>query len=334
MIKVVVIGGGTGSYSVLSGLKKYPIELSAVVCTTDSGGSTGRLRDEFGFLPVGDFRMALVALAPDDDSDNLLRKLLLYRFDKGDGLKGHNFGNLFLTALNELFGSQEDALTAAGKILNIRGAVIPVTKAEATLMAKYSDNSVIIGESSIDEPPATHDTNLKVTRLYTEPKVRINEVAYEAIIKADFLVLGPGDLYTSIFANLVIEGTREAIRNSKAKKIFVINLVTKSAQTTGFKTSDFVSEYRKYATSYPDFVLINNSPLPKDIVKKYEVKGEFPIEDDLASKTKQKLPFKIIRADVLAKEEVIKPSGDVLKRSFLRHDPDKLSKTLMRIFLS
>src|SRR3989344_7509047 len=178
--KVVVIGGGTGTYTVLSGLKKYPpdfFDLTAIVTVADSGGSTGWLRDEFGYLPVGDFRMALVALADDNETSAVLRNLFLYRFNKGTGLNGHNFGNLFLVAMTDIAGSEEGAIALASRVLRIRGKVLPVSREKLTLVAAYENGATTRGEAHIDEPDETHDGALRIKNLSVEPAVQATEEA-------------------------------------------------------------------------------------------------------------------------------------------------------------
>ncbi|MAG12664.1 hypothetical protein CL630_02510 [bacterium] len=328
--KIVVIGGGTGTYTVLSGLKKYPadvLELSAVVTVADSGGSTGRLRDEFGYLPVGDFRMALIALADDSDVGLGLRSLFLHRFDKGSGLKGHNFGNLFLVALTDIFGSEEKALEYAAQMLRIRGKVIPITNEELTLVAEYENNTILRGETHIDEPPQEHNGTQNITRLWVEPDSSISPKAEKAISEADLIIIGPGDLYTSILANIVVGGTKEAITASPAKLLYVTNLMSKYGQTHGFTMQKYLDELAVYIGRDPDYLLINNEPLPQEILGKYETQQEFPVEDDIIEKNKTT----IFRTNLLADEEIKKSTGDALKRSLIRHDPQKLARAIMDI---
>ena len=324
--RVVIIGGGTGTYTLLRGLKQYhqQIDITAVVNMSDSGGSTGRLRDEFGFLPVGDVRMALVALASEiDEQEELLRKLFLYRFDKGEGLSGHNFGNLLLVALTDILGSEEAAIRAAARVLRVCGQVVPITTEKVDLVATYDDGVVVNGEHDIDEP--TKDRCRRhITKLATAPLATVNSAAKEAIARADIIVLGPGDFYTSILANCVIEGVSEAIRNSPAKIAFVSNLMTKCGQTYGFGISDLIRELQRYIGRTADHVLVNTAPLPKKLLARYEEDGEAPIAFDGGDQKD-----KIITADFLASEEVKKVKGDVLRRSLIRHDSNKLARAVV-----
>ena len=325
---MVVIGGGTGTHTVLRGLKKYQkqINLSAVVTMADSGGSTGRLRDEFGYLPVGDVRMALAALASDiDQHEELLRELFLYRFDKGNGLSGHNFGNLLLVALTDILGSEEEAIRAAGKVLRVQGRVIPVTTEKVHLVAKYADGREVVGEHDIDEPVAGNKEE-KITELSVTPKATIGERAEDALLNADLIVLGPGDLYTSVLANIVVDGVPEAIRNSEAKLVYVSNLMTKVGQTSGMGVSEHLSELSKYVGKSPDCVFVNNTPFPKDLLERYEEDGEYPVINDCDDKD-----CEVIESDLLATEEVKTAKGDMLKRSLIRHDSRKLARKIIEV---
>lgn len=325
---IVVIGGGTGTHTVLRGLKRYQkqVSLSAVVTMADSGGSTGRLRDEFGYLPVGDVRMALAALASDiDDHEELLRELFLYRFDKGDGLSGHNFGNLLLVALTDILGSEEAAIRAAGKVLRVQGKVIPVTTEPVHLVAKYTDGEVVQGEHSIDEPNQDR-TGHQITELSITPQATISERAEDALLNADLIVLGPGDLYTSVLANVVVDGVPEAIRNSGAKLVYVSNLMTKFGQTIGMGVAEHVAELKEYIGKAPDCVLVNTTAFPSELKKKYAADNEFPVQFNLESNG-----CRVIPADLLAVEAVQTATGDTLKRSLIRHDSRKLARKLMEI---
>jgi uncharacterized cofD-like protein len=292
----------------------------------DSGGSTGRLRDEFGYLPVGDVRMALAALASDiDHHEELLRELFLYRFDKGEGLSGHNFGNLLLVALTDILGSEEAAIRAAGKVLRVQGQVLPVTNEKVHLVAKYSDGQVVTGEHAIDEPTPERQQHA-ITHVSVTPHATISERAEDALLQADLIVLGPGDLYTSVLANIVVDGVPEAIRNSAATIVYVSNLMTKRGQTTGMGVAEHVAELKKYIGQTPDCVLVNTTPLPAELSEKYAADGEYLVEFNLESNG-----CRVIPADLLATQAVQTAAGDVLKRSLIRHDSRKLARKLIEL---
>lgn len=326
MKRIVVIGGGTGTFVVLSGLKKYPVDLSAVVSMADSGGSNKIIRDEFGLLPSSDVRQCLVALADDTFvAQKTLRKLFMYRFAKGFGTKGHTFGNLFLAALSDITGNQAEAIRQAGKILRIKGRVVPVSMAKTNLVAKYENGFLVKGEHEIDEP--NFDGRLHIKKLSLIPRVSISDGAARVINGANLIVLGPGDLYTSVLANIVVSGVPKALQKTKAKLVYIVNLVTKKGQTFGFGAKDHVSEIEKYIGRKLDYLIFNSGKLPTIIVRKYQKENEHPVVDDLGVNGNRK----IIKADLLAREEVKKVSGDVLKRSLIRHDPKKLAKVLVRL---
>jgi uncharacterized cofD-like protein len=328
--KVVVIGGGTGTYNLLRGLKKYQEQLSitAVVTMADSGGSTGRLRDEFGFLPVGDARMALTALAGEDDKhEELLRKLFLYRFEKGDGLCGHNFGNLLLVALTDILGSEEQAIRSAGRVLRVEGRVVPITTKPVHLVATYADGVVIEGEHEIDEPKADRFSEW-IVKLTTKPTASLSESAQIALSEADLIVLGPGDLYTSLLANLVIEGVPQALQQSSAKLVFVTNLMTRRGQTHDFGVQELTQEIERYAQRKLDCILVNNAPLPIDLLERYEELDEYPVKFNFDPEDQR-----LILTDLLASEVVQVGSSDSLRRSLIRHDSTKLANQITKLLL-
>lgn len=325
MKKVVVIGGGTGTFVVLSGLKKYPLDLTAVVSMADSGGSSKIIRDEFGLLPPGDIRQCLVALNMGNGTEKILRQLFMYRFDKGTSTRGHTFGNLFLAALSDITGDQVEAIRQAGKLLHIKGQVLPVSLTNTNLVAEYEDKRVVLGEHEIDEPK--FNGKLHIKKLSLKPKARIYKEAKEAILSADMIVIGPGDLYTSLLANIVVDGMTEALKKTKAKIVYVVNLMTKKGQTYGFSGADHVYEMEKYLGRRVNAVLFNTGKFSIKILEKYKKDDELPVKGGL-DKLKGR---KIVRADFLGKKEVKKVSGDVLRRSLIRHDPDKLAKVLANL---
>ena len=320
---VVTIGGGTGSFVVLSGLKNYEIDLNAIVTMMDSGGSTGKLRDQLGVLPPGDLRQALVALS---EASDIWRKLFTYRFEAGD-LKGHNFGNIFLSAIEKITDSNQEAIDRAADILQTSGRVIPITFDKCTLCAEYEDGSVIEGESNIDE---NEKAGIRIRNIFLKPPANINLEAKRALERANALIFGPGDLYTSIIPNLLVSGVQETLRYVKAKKVFVVNLMTKVGQTEGFKVSDFINEIEKYlGEGSLSYVVVNSKKPSDDLINRYkEVDKVLPVEDDVGGTYRR---AKIIRANILSDYAYDKSSSDDLKRSLIRHDPDKLAKVLYRI---
>ncbi len=323
---IVVIGGGTGIHPILRGLKKYTddITITAIITMADSGGSTGRLRDEFGQLPVGDVRMALIALASDvNEDDQLLRELLLHRFEAGNGLHGHNFGNLLMVALIQILGNEKEAVKAVSRILRVQGQVLPVTTDDVQLVATYDDGVIVEGEHEIDEPEMDRNEH-RITTFTTCPKGTITEESKQAILNADLILLGPGDLYPSLLANCVIEGVPEAIRTSKGMFVFATNLMTRPGQTYNMTAADHVHEIEKYVGRLPDCVIINTAAVPTHLLLKYAEEFQFPVVDDGDT-----LNCKVLRADLLAKDEVLKSKGDVLKRSLVRGDGDKFAELLV-----
>lgn len=324
--EIVVIGGGTGTHPILRGLKKYSseIDITAIITMADSGGSTGRLRDEFGQLPIGDVRMALTALASDvNEDDHLLRELFLHRFDKGEGLNGHNFGNLLMVALTQILGSEAEAVKAASRILRIKGTVLPVTEDNIHIVATYDDGVIIEGEHEIDDPKEDRFEH-HIVSLATTTKGKINEAAREALLTADLILLGPGDLYSSLLANCVIEGVPEAIRESKGQFVFASNLMTRPGQSFNMTASEHVKEVEKYVGQMPDHVIINTGEVPAHLLKRYAEAFQFPVVDDCAT-----LSCNVIRADLLSSDEVVKRKGDVLQRSLVRGDGEKFAKVLL-----
>lgn len=321
LAKVVTIGGGTGSYASLMGLKKHPLKLTAIVNMIDDGGSSGRLRDELGVLPPGDIRQCLVALS---GSSKLLRELFSYRFEEG-GLKGHSFGNIFLSTLEKQTGSMKKAISEVGKILNIKGKVIPVTFTKSVLCADLEDGTAIVGQHHVDVVEKM-EKRAPIKKIYLKPKSKINSDAKDAILDADYILIGPGDLYTSIIPNLLVEGVSPAIKKSKAKKIYVLNLMTKFGQTTSYKAKEHIKVLEEYLGSgVLDYVLVNKTIPKKRVLSWYEEYGEHPVEDNLSNNGK----YKIVRKDLIKDIVIKKSESDELRRSIIRHDSTKLAQSIM-----
>lgn len=308
--KIVVIGGGTGSFTVLRGLKGR-VSLSAVVSMFDSGGSTGVLRDEFGVLPPGDVRRCLVALA---DEDSVLRKLFAYRFAEESSLRGHSFGNLFLTALAEIAGSEKEAIRQAERILHVKGRVLPVSLDHCQLCAELEDGTTVRGEANIDIP--SHDPGLKITKVWLEPPAKANEAAVKAIEGADVVVIGPGDLFTSVVPNLLVKGIPEALERSGAKKVYVCNLMTKPGETSGFSASEHLRSVLAYGGKV-DVMVCNSTEGSPGLLKKYAEKHQLPVKVD--EEAIRNAGVELVCGDVMTAPELI------------RHDSEKLARLLLAL---
>jgi uncharacterized cofD-like protein len=326
--KVLVIGGGTGTFTVLTGLKKYQeLDLSVIVSMVDDGGSNRVIRDEFGLLPTSDIRQCIVALSQERPGD-LLRKLFTYRYSVGTGIAGMTFGNLFMAALADIYADQETAIKKTCEFLDVKGKIIPVTFDKTHLVARYENGKQVMGEHLIDEPNDDL-AKYKIVELEVFPQSTANPTAAKEIMESDYIVFGPGDLYTSILPNILIPGIAEAVKKSKSKKLFVVNLMTKYGQTNKYKSSDFLKELEKYlGRDVIDYCLVNKSKaFPKGILKRYKAEKAIPVADNLKSSKKTK----VVRADFISNEVYEKPESDVLKRSLIRHDPDKLAKAILSI---
>jgi uncharacterized cofD-like protein len=322
MKKVVVIGGGTGSSVVLSALKNIPnMELTALPVVTDSGGSTGRLRDEFGFLPVGDLRQCLMALA-DDQTQQDIKELLLYRFDKGSGLQGHNLGNLILTALEDIEGKPGKAIEVASKIFRIKGKVLPITENSTDLVITYEDGKKLIGEHFLDD----HEKGgKKITKLELNKPAKLYKKAEKAILEADTIVVGPGDVFGSLLPHTLVRGFKETFKKSTAKFVYITNLMTHFSQTHDMSATDHVNIIEKYFGKYPDLVIVNSEKIPKKILQAYEEEKEFPVVDDLPREKYIK------RAELVSKVIAEQNQNDKINRSLLRHDSKQLTEILKKV---
>ena len=311
--RIVAIGGGTGLSALLHGLKEYTSNITAIVTVADDGGSSGRLREDQDVLPPGDIRNCLVALA---DTEPLMEKLFQYRFSDGKDLKGHSFGNLFITALSKVTGDFEEAVKASSKILAIRGNVIPATLNKVVLTARYKDGTETEGESKIPEHSSPID------RLYIRPAdSRPTVEALQAIQKAQTIILGPGSLYTSIMPNLLIEGMHDAIRKSNAVKIYVCNVMTQPGETDNYTASRHVKSIIDHTgPGVIDLCIVNTGKIPPELLEKYKGENAHPVVVD---KNKlNALKCKVIQDNVIDTKD------------FVRHDSQKLAKTIFDLVSS
>lgn len=322
--KFVVIGGGTGSFTLLTGLRRYVRDITALVNMADDGGSTGQLRDELGVLPPGDVRQCLVALSNSPKA----RDLFNHRFSEGT-LKGHAFGNLFLAALEDMSGSFADAVELASEVLNITGRVEPVTLTNTTLCSEGSDGKPIRGQFV-----AAHQELASRPKIWLEPEAEANPDAVKAILNADVVVIAPGNLYGSLAPALVVPGIGDALVKTAAKRVYVSNLVTKPGPTQGYKVHDFADEIERLAGyEFLDYVLYNTEMPSDELMSRYAHSGEFGVEiEEAAMKARH---YRAKGADLLAKKVWTgAQSSDPLAgvRSYIRHNADSVARQLMRVY--
>lgn len=306
--RIVAVGGGTGLSMLLSGVKNITNNLTAVVSVGDDGGSSGRLREEMGILPPGDIRHCITALADDED---LVNKLFKYRFDNGAGLEGHSFGNLFITALYDITGDMVSAVRASSRVLSIRGRVLPATLDDMKLVAELEDGRIIHGESTI---PEAHG---KIKRLFTEPaKCKALPDVIQAIRNAELIVLGPGSLYTSVIPNLLVKEISQEIIKSKAKKIYVCNIMTQPGETDNYKVSDHIKALIDHAGSNKiiDAVLVNDY-LPEKLADKYQKSGSYPVKLDIAEVKKMGIRVYAQKLIEDSKEGLVRHSSNRVARA-------------------
>ena len=299
--RVVSLGGGTGLSNLLRGLKIYTSNLTAIVTVADDGGSSGRLRTEMGILPPGDIRNCLIALA---DMEPLMEKLLQHRFSKNSSLQGHSFGNLFIASMNEVVGGNfEEAVQESSKVLAIKGQVLPATNENVQLGAIYDDNQVKMGESVIPV------RNKKIKKVFLKPaSCEPTAAALRAIKEAEIITIGPGSLYTSILPNLLVPGIAEAIRNSRAPKIYICNLMTQPGETDNYTASDHLQAISLHVGDcIVDYVIVNHKQGPEKLRKRYQQEGAYPVKSD--HRKLAKMNVEVISGDLLSENE------------FLRHDP-------------
>lgn len=339
--RVVTIGGGTGPFGVLTSLKRYPCSITAIVSMADSGGSSRRLMDEFGHLvPVGDLRQALVALSR---KGALWRDVFTFRFREGKGQRetrmlaadpndslaqrvaeqagvgGHSLGNLILSALQEINGGQLlRAIEDAQELLDTAGKVYPVTLSHVTLCAELADGRVIQGETNIDTRGARHPGEIApISRVFLQEEAPACEEAIRAIKRADVIVLGPGDLYTSVLPNLLVPGIAETLRASEARKVYVCNLMTKHGETDGFRASDFVREIHHYLGGRVDRVIAHDGSFPPHLLGRYAAENQHPVKPDEPA-LRQLVP-----------DVVIEPLLAIHQDHLVRHDAERLVRAIV-----
>ncbi len=318
-MKVVAIGGGTGLSSLLRGIKHLVPEtitdLTAIVTVADNGGSSGRLREEMGIPAPGDIRNCIVALAEDED---ILAKVFQYRFSNGEGLKGHSFGNLFLTVLTKVKGDFLDAIEITSKILNIKGKIIPSTDEMVDIVAEFSDGKIIKGETQITE--YGKQLKGKIKRIWMEPgDVVAPEEAVKKLLEADFIILGPGSLYTSIIPNLLVKDIREALLKSKAYKIYIGNVMTQYGETDGYTASDHIKAlHETVGQKFINAAIINTTIPPDEVLRRYMKENAEPVVADAGN---------ISRMGITVYAEDLLDTG-----TYARHNPQKLTETILKVF--
>ena len=323
---IVTIGGGTGPFALLSNLKRHDCSITSVVTMADSGGSSRRLMDEFGTLPVGDLRQALVALSR---KGILWREIFTYRFGQngkngraanGDSssLAGHSLGNLIIAALQEVnHGNLLHAIEDAQQLLDTAGSVLPVTLSPATLCADLENGETIISETNIDTRGERDSGPLSpIKRIYLEESVPACEDALRAIRRADVIVIGPGSLYTSILANFVVDGVAEAIRASEAQKVYVCNLMTNHGESDGYRASDFVREIHRYLGDRVDRIVAHDGTFPERLLERYAAGQQHPVAPDTE------------RLREMAPEVVVDSLLAVYQDTLVRHDADRLLRAI------
>ncbi|WP_408955754.1 uridine diphosphate-N-acetylglucosamine-binding protein YvcK [Natroniella sp. ANB-PHB2] len=310
--KIVVVGGGTGLSTMLRGIKKFTNNITAVVTVADDGGSSGVLRDQLGILPPGDIRNCLVALA---DTEPLMEKLFQYRFNKGDELKGHSFGNLFIATMSELLGDFEQGVKESSKVLAIKGQVLPSTLEDLHLSAKLKDGTIITGESQIPKVKG------EIQEVFIEPAdSKPLPEALTAIKEADAIVLGPGSLYTSILPNLLVEELTAEIKKADAFKLYVCNVMTQPGETDHYTAGDHVQAlYDHVGDQIVDHVLVNSEKVDLSLIKKYAQEGAEPVEVDLTRLKEQGV--KVLHEPVISQSNLV------------RHDYDKLARVIMNLII-
>ncbi len=317
-LKIVTVGGGTGSSVLLYGMKNFTKNITAIVTVADDGGGSGVLREDLGMLPPGDIRACLIALS---NSENEMEQLMRFRFDENCGrLAGQSFGNLFIAALNGIYGDFEIGLKEASKVLAITGKVLPMTLEDVTLYAELEDGSVIEGESNITF--LTRKSGGRIKRVYLEPELSKPPFeSLEDIKKADIIVLGPGSLYTSVIPNLLVEDLRDAIMESKAKKVYVCNVMTQAGETDNFSAYDHLKAIITHCgKNFIDYILVNTTEIPAEVKLKYKYKdSSSPVYiNDEEIKKIEDMGTKVIPGDFVD-----------IKHNYVRHNAEEVSRKII-----
>lgn len=304
-VKIVGIGGGTGLSTLLEGLKHWTKDITAIVTVTDDGGSSGRLRKDFNILPPGDIRNCIVSLA---EPNSLISELFQYRFKGKSGLSGHSFGNLFITAMTELTGSFAKGILEASHILAIKGKVLPSTLENVVLGAKFTDGVQVLGQTKIVA------YSNPIEKVFLVPD---NPPAYTGVLKtckeADIIILGPGSLFSSIIPNLLVKGVAQSIKKSKARKIYICNIMTQPGETDNFTVADHLFAVEKYLGCNIDYLIINSGKIAENMVKKHVRKNSFVVVDD---------SNKLIDRSRIIREDIVS------NKDHVRHDPEKISRVI------
>lgn len=323
--KVAVVGGGTGTYVVLQALRKLAVWPQAIMSMLDDGGSNKVLRDEFGLLPTSGIRQAIIALS---QNETLLRQLFMYRYHQGEGISGMTFGNLFMAALSDILHSQEKAIHETAKLLQVKGDILPISYDDARLFAKYANGVILEGEHAIDELP--QGVPSRIVSLWSEPSAKVDSEAEKVLREADHIILGPGDLYTNTIASLIVEGVPEAIMSRPGRVWLIMNLMTKASETYEYSAGDFIKSIEEYlpTSAWAGVIINNNANYPQEALQAYLDEKARPIEDDL-----EDLKIRVVRAPLVSGELALPQAGDLVARSLIRHDPDRLSECLANCIL-
>ncbi len=311
MKKVVVLGGGTGLSVLLTGLKKFPLDITAIVSVSDDGGSAGGLRKEFHTPAVGDIRRVLISLS---ETEPIVQKLFNYRFKTSSDLNGHTVGNLILTATKEITGNLSDGIEALSKVFNLKGKVVPLTEDDVILMGEMEDGEIITGECEITK------SNKKIKRVFYKEEPKITPLAINAIKEADLIVLSMGSIYTSIIPNLINKEVINAIDKSKASIMYVSNMMTQPGETDGFRVSEHVKLLNSYLGKRKvDVVVVNNKKIDEELIKKYRtLEQKDPVEIDYEN---------------LKDIKVIEDDYFMIENKMIRHNSLKLAFSIFSLMI-